>query len=82
MTSARSLQAYTRSYKRRTGTFARWCLAGPSGGAGRGILIAHATSAAPVAWVLIESLAAEGLPASDDGESTTGFPVHIAFRRP
>lgn len=57
-------------------------LGGTLWGAGRGILIAHATSAVPVAKVLIASLAAEGLPASDDGESTTGFPVHIAFRRP
>jgi hypothetical protein len=51
-------------------------------GAGRGILITYATFAAPVAKALIESVAVEGLPAAGDGDSTTGFSVHIAFRRP
>jgi hypothetical protein len=74
--------ASTRSHRRRTGTFGKWCLGGDLWGAGRGILITHTMSAAPVATAPIESMAAESLPVSDDGESTTGFPMHIAFRRP
>lgn len=49
---------------------------------GRGILISHTEAAASAATALIEALKAEGLPASDAGNPSTGNPVHIAFRRP
>jgi hypothetical protein len=56
-------------------------LGGTLWGAGRGIIVAHTMAAAPAAAALMESMTAEGLPVSYGGDSTTGFPVHIAFRR-
>jgi len=57
-------------------------LGGTLWGAGTGILIAHAAAAEVAATALIDALKAEGLPAASAGECTTGFPVHVAFRRP
>jgi hypothetical protein len=49
---------------------------------GTGIMIYHTPAAAAAATALIEALRAENLPVSYAGDSTTGMPVHIVFRRP
>lgn len=51
-------------------------------GDGMGIMIYHTAAATLAATALIAALKAEGLPAKYAGDSTTGLPVHIAFRRP
>jgi hypothetical protein len=49
---------------------------------GTGILVYHTAVSTPAATALISALQAEGLAVTDAGGSTTGYPVHIAFRRP
>ena len=49
---------------------------------GRGIMVSHSEAAASASTALIEALRAEDLPVSYAGDSTTGMPVNIAFRRP
>jgi hypothetical protein len=49
---------------------------------GRGILVCHTEAAKPAATALIEVLKSEGLSATYAGDSPTGYPVYIAFRRP
>lgn len=49
---------------------------------GRGIMVYHSVAASAAATALVDALQAEGLPAVDAGDCTTGLPVHIAFRRP
>jgi hypothetical protein len=49
---------------------------------GRGIMVHHAATATAAATALINALGKEGLPVNDAGDSPSGLPVHIAFRRP
>lgn len=49
---------------------------------GRGIMVHHAATATEAATALIDALGKEGLPVKDAGDSPSGLPVHIAFRRP